>query len=608
MTQCVGKMSTEFQSASGFADSQKRFWAALVLGVGGAVVDILTDDFLLYAAPQLCAVVVGSQLPKRRFRWLVGLLAIAIVLPALVHPSDAALAQRLIGLALLAVVVVVVRRELTSDMDDKTGNAPQLLFTPTNPHDDPLTVIRSDRNADDRLAQTSSDLTSDYCQLIDRLESSRSFNQGQIWLIENELRSLAESSDALNRVSSLGTGDFVGRYTIDEQLGRGGEAYVFRGHDSVGGEAAAIKIVHNARISERFRREMRMVRKLAHPNIVTAYEVADFHGLPFIAMELLRGPDLNACVRENGPRGWLNSSRYILQTARALAHAHHRKLIHRDVKPGNIMLNGNDQVKLVDLGLAVMAMGPSTDEPQDPNIAGTLPYMAPEQARSLAAATAASDIFSLGATWFYLLTGKPRLRGNSYRRQFENLLLKRSFNVLPDNCLPGKLEAIYQRMVEYDPDDRYGSCDEVAADIEHELAIVGEAVEPDVINILVVEDSRTDMHRTIEVLRRTNQSLQIHQARTLAEGINAYNSVPVDLILLDLMLPDSEGVDTVKAIHDVAPNIPIVVLTGASDAEIDEECFQAGAIAFVSKLELTAHRMERMIFVTLSRYDTVHRV
>ena len=188
---------------------------------------------------------------------------------------------------------------------------------------------------------------------LERLKASGLYDPKQMRMIETEMRLLEGHSIAINYASSLQKGDQVGRFVIEEPLGRGGEGNVFRGFDAHG-KQAAIKILHNMRVSDRFRREMQLARHLAHPNIVTAYEVGEFRGLPFITMELLKGPDLHIQVRDSGPLDWMVSSHYILQTARALAHAHHRDLIHRDVKPGNIIMDGDGVVKLVDLGLAAL--------------------------------------------------------------------------------------------------------------------------------------------------------------------------------------------------------------------------------------------------------------
>ncbi len=448
---------------------------------------------------------------------------------------------------------------------------------------------------------------------LERLHASGRFDDAQMNMIANEMRVLEERGLVADFVSCLPSGTRVGRFIIEESLGRGGEGNVYRGHDD-SGQPGAIKILHNLRVSDRFRREMHLVRQLAHPNIVTAYEVGEFRALPFITMELLAGPDLYALVKRSGPVKWQLATQYILQATRALAHAHKRCLIHRDVKPGNMILDSAESIKLVDFGLA--AMGPTTTlatdsvyryETRDGNLAGTLPFMAPEQARSLANADVRSDVYGLGATWFYLLTGRERLKGHTFSQQFENLLVHRRFNALPDNCMPDPLIEIYRKMVCYEAKERYESCEAVGRDIEAALKESGKLVIPDRINVLVIEDSQTDMLFTIEMLRRSNSTLIIHQARSLSSGIEACRNLNVGLVLLDLTLPDSSGVNTVKQFLRSVSDVPLVVLTGMTEDNVGEDCLNAGADTFVSKHGLTAHRMERTIFVTLSRHGHARR-
>ena len=275
------------------------------------------------------------------------------------------------------------------------------------------------------------------------------------------------------------------------------------------------------------------------------------------------------------------------------------------MKPGNIVLDGRGSVKLTDLGLAsISSENDASEQPyqtREGQLAGTLPYMAPEQASSLSAANIQSDLYSLGATWFYLLTGKPRLRGTTFTQQFESLLIKRNFNRLPKESLPEELYRIYRKLVAYQPSERYDHCPSLVDDLEQALEDAGESVGNTDINVLVVEDSKTDMLLTIEVLRRINHSLVIHQAHTLAQGIEAFETLPIDLVLLDLTLPDSQGAETVEGFRRAAPGVPIVVLTGMSEDEIREDCIRAGATNFLSKSGMNAHKMERIIFITLSR-------
>jgi serine/threonine protein kinase len=580
------------------------------LSLTAILAESLISQLSPLVAPQICAAALGLQLPRRKFLVLIALLAVAIVLPLVAHADDGRQwSHRGIGLAcLIAIAATRSRfsllnqlrqfRDTTQSRISKSVTASPLTQVHDTAHrnqDTPDEEFRIDDGHGDYIAP-----------IIDRLRSGGMFDKRQMELIETEMRVLENQSIALNHASLLQQGVRIGRFIIDQPLGRGGEGSVYRAHDE-SAKPAAIKILHNMRVGDRFRREMHMVRQLAHPNIVTAYEVGEFRGLPFITMELLKGPDLNLLIHDSGPLDWQVSTKYVLQAVRALSHAHRRDLIHRDIKPGNFILHG-DVVKLVDLGLAAMCGNDATldsvfqFETQEGHLAGTLPYMAPEQARSLANATVQSDIYGIGATWFYLLTGKARLRGKTFAQQFENLLVRRRFNALPDDCLPPALVEIYQRMVAYRVEKRCDSCETLTTDIEQALETAGQSVGVEGIQVLVVEDSRTDMMFTIEMLRRTNPSLEIHKAKTLSEGLDIWRRMSIDLVLLDLTLPDSAGVATVCRFRDAAKDVPLVVLTGMSQDEAGAACLEAGADTFVSKNGLTAHRMERTIFVALSRW------
>lgn len=408
-------------------------------------------------------------------------------------------------------------------------------------------------------------------------------------------------------------GQRVGSFKVQTPLGRGGEGTIYRGSDEHG-NTAAIKILHNMRVSDRFRREVQMVRELAHRNIVTAYEVWEFQGLPFIAMELLEGPDLNQQVKQHGELDWRTTTKYVMQIAHALSHAHQRDLVHRDVKPANIILDGHGGVKLVDLGLASKA--PNEDGlhsvfqfvTQEGQLAGTLPFMAPEQAKALMNATQQSDIYSLGASWFYLLTARGRLQGKSFEEQMRNLIINRSFNALDPILLPERLMRIYHKMTAYNIDDRYSDCEQLIGEFSNALVELGEElVLSNDVNVLVVEDSKADMILTLNLVHRANPSVMIHQAASLAEAFPICREKPIDTVLLDLTLPDSTGIDTIVRFREQCKEVPLAVLTGLSEEQASSESLMAGADTFISKEELSARRMERVIFITLSRCGAANR-
>ncbi|GAA4448334.1 hypothetical protein GCM10023156_11360 [Novipirellula rosea] len=446
--------------------------------------------------------------------------------------------------------------------------------------------------------------------VIERLRCSERFSRSQLTLIEEEIAAaMAQDSQMDWSINGLPRGSEVGEYIIDGLLSEGGAGQVYRATPLSGGDFVAVKVLRDIHLSERFRREMELVGKLAHPNIVVAYEVGEHDGMLYIVMEQLAGPDLSVYVRLNGPLTWQESVEVILQAARALEHAHQRGLVHRDVKPGNLVRDGEQRIKVTDLGLAVLTADRDVKKVQDfktgiEMVAGTLDFMAPEQARSLSAATALSDIYSLGATWFYLLTGRSRVQGESMNEKLTSLLVDKTFERLPTDELPDGLLAIFDRTVAYRPEDRYQSMSEVIAALESMRPSDANAAAKHAVKVLVVEDNQDDLFLTVEMLRRMNKSIIVYKAFTLEHAIRESRlHESLDLVLLDLQLPDSSGVETVREFRAAAPDIPIVVLTGQEDIQVGRECIEAGADNFASKNDLNAAFLERLIFITLSRCD-----
>ena len=197
----------------------------------------------------------------------------------------------------------------------------------------------------------------------------------------------------------------AGRYRIELQLALGGMAVVYLARDEELRRPVAIKVLaeHLADdddFRERFLREARLAGSLAHPNVVQVYDVGETDGRPFIVMEFVPGTTLAHC-------GKLKPERAValaLQACAGLQHAHEAGLVHRDVKPGNLLLRDDDVLKIADFGIARAAE--ATQHTQAGTILGTAAYLAPEQA-SGERVTAAADIYSLGAVLYELLTGRP---------------------------------------------------------------------------------------------------------------------------------------------------------------------------------------------------------
>jgi len=196
----------------------------------------------------------------------------------------------------------------------------------------------------------------------------------------------------------------IGRYEILQEIGRGAMGVVFKGRDPLIGRAVAVKtitagVTEDADLLERFYREARAAGGLQHPNIVTIYEMAESGGAPFIAMEYLEGESLEKLIARKPALSLGTKVGYVVQTCRALDYAHRRGVIHRDVKPANIMVTRDGIVKVVDFGIARIT---DTSKTQTGALLGTLAYLSPEQLRGQHA-DARSDIWALGVVLYLSL-------------------------------------------------------------------------------------------------------------------------------------------------------------------------------------------------------------
>ncbi|MFG0262924.1 MAG: protein kinase [Novipirellula sp. JB048] len=572
-------------------------------------------------------IAVASRRAARWFELVLGLVILGFVLP-LIWPGggDPSVVRVTLALACIATLTLLRYWETESSPPGSSGaiGEPQLPPRTTSPGSDPGPSAAGDHAGSlvPAAQRDPSDADADSSQtkvirksllertVIERLRCSERFSHQQLKWIEDEIATAMASQSSTDwSFRNLVEGSLIGGYRIEGILSEGGGGQVYRATPIAGGDMVAIKVLRDIQMSERFRREMELVGKLAHPNIVVSYEVGEHSGMLYIVMERLAGPDLSVDVRLNGPLTWQDSLEVILQAARALEHAHQRGLIHRDVKPGNLLRDGKRRIKVTDLGLATLVNERHVASVEDfqtggQMVAGTTDFMAPEQARSLASATALSDIYGLGATWFYLLTGRSRVRGASLNEKLTSLLIDKTLEPLPENIAPAAVLAIWDRMVAYQPEDRFQSMSEVIAALESvRPAEAGESAKH-AVEVLVVEDNQDDLFLTVEMLRRMNKSIVVHKAFTLAQAIGQHErNGSLDIVLLDLQLADSSGVETIKRFRAAAPSVPIVVLSGQQDDQIGNTCIEAGADEFACKHDLNPALLERLIFVTLSRYD-----
>ncbi|MGE3780880.1 MAG: protein kinase, partial [Pirellulaceae bacterium] len=263
----------------------------------------------------------------------------------------------------------------------------------------------------------------------------------------------------------------LGKYTLLDELGQGGMGTVYKAHHAALDRIVAIKVmrlVKEPRAVTRFRREIRAAARLVHPNIVHATDADEANGTHYLVMEFVEGTDLAAYVRERGPLSVETAIQFLLQAAQGLEHAHQRGVVHRDMKPSNLLLDRDGTVKVLDMGLARLD---SADGEQDQltgtgQVMGTVDFMAPEQAQNTKQADARVDIYSLGVTLWYLLTGRILYSGDSVLSK----LLAHQRDPIPslhEACPQAsrELERVFTKMVAKSPDDRYCSMSTVIADL-----------------------------------------------------------------------------------------------------------------------------------------------
>ena len=264
------------------------------------------------------------------------------------------------------------------------------------------------------------------------------------------------------------------------KLGEGGMGLVCRAHQVSLDRPVALKVLKqeladNPNLVERFVREARAMAKINHPNVVQGYAVGETGGLNWVAMELIHGESMQDALDREGPLPLSDAALITVVAAEALQHAHDLKMIHRDIKPDNILVTADGQIKVADLGLAK-----ATDEDmsmtQSGTGLGTPHYMPPEQARNAKHVDFRSDIYALGCTLYHFLTGGVPFAGESVVELIMNKE-KGSFPPVRRNrpdC-PERLALVVDKMMAAKPEHRYDSMNAVIADIQ-KLGLVGETL------------------------------------------------------------------------------------------------------------------------------------
>jgi len=252
----------------------------------------------------------------------------------------------------------------------------------------------------------------------------------------------------------------LGQYTVLDEVGKGGMGRVFRAEHAMMGREVAVKVLPREKATPEseaaFRREMRMLGRLDHENLVRAFDAGFDAQVYYLVTELVPGVDLKRFVKDHGPLDEVTAAFVVAQAARGLAYAHEQGLVHRDVKPGNILVMQDMRVKVLDLGLAGSEL--EEESSRVGRVVGTMDYIAPEQIRTPDDVGPSADVYSLGCTLYYAVTGQVPFPGGSRKDKIQRHLFE---SPRPLRELQPRLSDAFCRVVQdmmaKSPADRVGS-------------------------------------------------------------------------------------------------------------------------------------------------------
>ncbi|SFJ38128.1 serine/threonine protein kinase [Planctomicrobium piriforme] len=325
----------------------------------------------------------------------------------------------------------------------------------------------------------------------------------------------------------------IGKYQITRKLGAGGMGTVYLATDSELKRTVALKVLpqdraNNPTLVRRFKSEGQAAALLQHKNIVSVFEAGQADGYLFLALEYVDGIDLLEWVNRRGPIPVKRTVEIIRQSAEALQHAYERNIVHRDIKPSNLMVSKEGTVKLTDMGLAR-----SIDDTLDTTITrdgttvGTVDYMAPEQASNSKAADIRSDLYSLGCTWYHLLTGSPPFPEGSVT----NKISAHISGPLPDPRIlnpkvPEAVVAVIHRMMAKKKEQRYQTPAELLEDL-NSSTLRRTQNSPDLLAMFGDDTAQHDSDDKLNTPTRTGRSSTDFTVADKKKGTPAPPSKPV---------------------------------------------------------------------------------
>jgi eukaryotic-like serine/threonine-protein kinase len=281
-------------------------------------------------------------------------------------------------------------------------------------------------------------------------------------------------------------GFFLGKYRMLRLIGSGGMSTVYLAEHKLMHRQRAIKVLPKKRVNDssylaRFHLEAQATAQLDHPNIVRCYDVDNEGDTHYIVMEFIEGKDLNTIVKQEGPLPLELACNYVAQAAEGLHHAHQNGLIHRDVKPANLLVDSKGIVKILDLGLALFSDNEraSLTVEHNENVLGTADYLAPEQAVNSHKVDHKADIYGLGCALYFVLTGHPPFPDGTLAQRIAKHQSQSPDDIRKDrpDC-PRDLADICMKMMQKRPEKRYANMREVADALEAWLLNHGYKFEP----------------------------------------------------------------------------------------------------------------------------------